>query len=309
MRNAAVKKLFELARSDRNIILMTGDLGYGVLDEFRQNLAGQFFNAGICEQNMTAVAAGLALEGKIVFTYSIANFPSLRCLEQIRDDAAYHHANVKIMSVGAGLAYGSLGMSHHATEDIAVMRALPDVTVFSPSGPAEAVKVCEAACAVHGPCYIRLGKGKEKDISIPPADYQIGQAVLVQEGSDVCLFATGAILSEAYQAAAALNEQNISTALYSFPTVKPLDVDLIRTKAASSRLLVTVEEGNILGGFGGAVAEVLAEMPNRKAFLKRIGLNDTYAHVVGNQDYLRDYYGLSAEKIARAVQTVWDGKK
>ena len=304
MRNAAARKVLELAQKDRNVILMAGDLGYGVLNEFRETLPGQFFNAGICEQNMTSVATGLALEGKVVFTYSIANFPSLRCLEQIRDDAAYHRANVKIMSVGAGLAYGSLGMSHHATEDLAILRALPNVTVFSPSGPAEAVQACEAAYAIQGPCYIRLGKGKEKDIAVPPAGYRVGRAVLVMDGHDVCVFATGAILSEAYQAAVALNGQNISTALYSFPTVKPLDTDLIRAKAASAKLIVTVEEGNIVGGFGGAVAETISEMPGEKAVLKRIGMQDCYCETVGDQEYLRDCYGMSAEKIADTVRKI-----
>ena len=150
MRDTFVKTLVELARKDPRIVLMTGDLGFGVLKPFWEALPNQFINAGIAEQNMTSVAAGMALEGKIVFTYSIGNFPTLRCLEQIRNDCAYHHANVKIVCVGGGFVYGSLGMSHHATEDIAIMRALPDVTVMAPGDLVEAIECTKALVQLPG---------------------------------------------------------------------------------------------------------------------------------------------------------------
>ena len=158
MRNHLIAELYELAQKDSKIYLMTGDLGYGVLNRFQERFPDRFVNAGISEQNMASVAAGMALEGNTVYLYSIGNFPGMRCLEQIRNDICYPNANVKIIVVGGGFAYGQLGMSHHATEDLAVMRALPNMRVYSPADPAEAVEVIRRANSVHGPCYIRLGK-------------------------------------------------------------------------------------------------------------------------------------------------------
>ncbi|HRM26091.1 MAG TPA: hypothetical protein PKZ81_07620 [Clostridia bacterium] len=159
MRDTFVRTLITLAKNNPNIELFTGDLGFGVLKPFWEQLPDQFVNAGIAEQNMTAAAAGAAGEGKIVFTYSIGNFPTLRCLEQIRNDCAYHDANVKIVCVGGGFVYGSLGMSHQATEDIAVMRALPNVAVLCPGDPAEAEAATKAIAEYPGTCYLRLGRG------------------------------------------------------------------------------------------------------------------------------------------------------
>lgn len=303
MRNTFVQTLIALAAEDKSIFLITGDLGFGVLTKFWDAYPNQFLNAGICEQNMTSVAAGMALEGKIVYTYSIANFPVLRCLEQIRNDAAYHDANVKIVSIGGGFAYGGAGMSHHATEDIAVMRALPGVTIFSPCDLFETMEVTRAAYYHKGTCYIRLGKGGEKNIHKEIENFQIGKAIEIIEGYKVCLFSTGAIVCEAYQVALNLSKLGISTALYSFPTVKPIDKVVIEKYAKIADLIVTIEEHNIIGGLGSAVAEVMAEMSNEKAVLKRIGLNDVYSSIVGTQEYLRDYYGLSHEKIERTVLT------
>ena len=163
MRDHFVKRLCELAESDRRITLITGDLGFGVLNEFRQRFPRQFINAGIAEQNMTGLATGMALEGRIVFTYSIGNFSTLRCLEQIRNDACYHEANVKIVSVGGGFSYGALGISHHATEDLAIMRSLPGLTVVSPCGLWEAVQAAEAVTRTPGVCYVRIDKSAGPD--------------------------------------------------------------------------------------------------------------------------------------------------
>ena len=159
MRNTFVRTLIELAKKDKNIELITGDLGFGVLKPFWEQCPDQFTNAGIAEQNMTTVAAGMALEGKTVFTYSIGNFPTLRCLEQIRNDCAYHNVNVKVVCIGGGFVYGSLGMSHQATEDLAIMRALPDVVVMAPGDLVEAEECTKAIAAYDGTCYLRLGRG------------------------------------------------------------------------------------------------------------------------------------------------------
>ncbi len=302
MRDTFVRTLIELAKKDKNIELMTGDLGFGVLKPFWEALPDQFTNAGIAEQNMTSVAAGMALMGKTVFTYSIGNFPTLRCLEQIRNDCAYHNANVKIVCVGGGFVYGSLGMSHQATEDLAIMRALPDVVVMAPGDLVEAEAATRAIAAYPGTCYLRLGRGGEKRIHDHIDDFQIGKAIRVKEGERIAIFSSGAIFEEAAGAYERLTARGYHPALYTFPTVKPIDAETIRRCAEEFDLIVTCEEHNILGGFGGAVAEVLAEMRQRRAVLLRIGLNDCYGTVVGSQKYLRGQYGMSAEQIAERIE-------
>ena len=306
MRNAFVNTLFEIAKTNPNMIVMTGDLGFGVLTDFWEKLPEQFMNVGISEQNMASAAAGMALEGKDIITYSIGNFPTLRCLEQIRNDICYHNANVKIIAVGGGFAYGSAGMSHHATEDLAVMRALPNMRVFAPADRMEAQAVAKEICQIKSPCYVRLGKGGEEDVHTSLEEFQIGKAIRLLEGDKACILTTGAIAGEARKAAAALLQQGVSVGLYTFPTVKPIDRKTITDCAMRYRLIVTIEEHNIIGGFGGAVAEAIAELSVRTAVLKRMGLQDVYSSVVGSQDYLRDYYGLSCRKIADFIQTSID---
>ena len=196
MRDTVVRTIIELAKENKNIELVTGDLGFGVLKPYWEQLPDQFTNVGIAEQNMTTVAAGMALEGKTVFTYSIGNFPTLRCLEQIRNDCAYHNADVKVICVGGGFVYGSLGMSHHATEDIAILRSLPDVVVMAPADPVEAVEAVKAITAHHGTCYLRLGRGGEKKIHESIDNFQIGKAIKIHDGERVAIFSTGAIFDE-----------------------------------------------------------------------------------------------------------------
>lgn len=301
MRDTFVKTLVEIAKEDKNIELVTGDLGFGVLKPFWEQLPNQFTNAGIAEQNMTTVAAGMALEGKTVFTYSIGNFPTLRCLEQIRNDCAYHNANVKIVCIGGGFVYGSLGMSHHATEDIAVLRALPDVVVMAPGDLVEAQEATKAIAQYKGTCYLRLGRGGEKRIHDCIEHFQIGKAIRVHDGEKVAIFSTGAIFEEVQGAYDLLNRQGLSPAVYTFPTVKPIDKDVICACAKDFDLIVTCEEHNIVGGFGSAVAEVMAEMPAKRAYLMRIGMQDMYATKVGSQAYLREQYGMSAKQIAEKI--------
>lgn len=300
MRDTFVNAVLEQARQDRNIEIITGDLGFGVLRPFWEELPDQFLNAGIAEQNMTAVAAGMALEGKTVFTYSIGNFPTLRCLEQIRNDCAYYGANVKIVCVGGGFVYGSLGMSHHATEDLAVMRSLPNVTVFAPADKLEAAAVAKAAAELEGTCYIRLGRGGEKNVRENLPEFHVGKAIPVQQGSTVAILSTGGIYEEVELARTILEDQGISPTIYTFPTVKPLDRETVLACAAEHSLIVTVEEHNVVGGFGSAVAEVLAEAPG-KARLMKLGISDEYCHKVGDQRCLRREYGLGGEQMAEAI--------
>lgn len=308
MRDTVVKTLIELGKQDKNIELITGDLGFGVLKSFWETLPDQFVNAGIAEQNMTGVAAGMALEGKKVFTYSIGNFPTLRCLEQIRNDCAYHNANVNIICVGGGYVYGSLGMSHHATEDIAILRALPDVTVICPGDPVEAALAVKKIANTQGTCYLRLGRGGEKNVNTVIKEFKIGKAYKLRDAKDLpqkaAIFSTGAILEETSKACDMLEEQGIAVEQYSFPTVKPIDSDVIKDCAERFDHIFTVEEHNVVGGFGSAVAEVLAESDGR-AKLHRIGINDFYCIEVGSQAYLREQVGINADGIARKVKGVF----
>jgi transketolase len=303
MRDTFVKTLIDIAKKDRNVHLITGDLGFGVLKPFWEQLPDQFTNAGIAEQNMTSFAAGLALQGKTVFTYSIGNFPTLRAIEQIRNDCAYHNANVKVVCVGGGFVYGSLGMSHHATEDLAIMRALPDVTVLAPGDLIEAECATRAIYEQQGTCYLRLGRGGEKRIHEKIDNFEIGKAIKIKDGEKVVIFSTGAIFDEAIEASEMLIGQGINPALYTFPTVKPIDRKTIEECAKQYDLIVTVEEHNIIGGFGGAVSEVLAEMGGTRARLLKIGLDNKYSSIVGSQKYLRDIYGMSARKIVNSIMT------
>ena len=296
MRNEFISTIHSEMARNKNIVFITGDLGFGVLDKIAADYPSRFINAGICEQNMTSLATGMALRGKIVFTYSIGNFATLRCLEQIRNGAAYHDCNINIVSVGGGFSYGSLGMSHHATEDIAIMRALPNVSVFTPCDACDAQLAAYEVIRIPAPCYIRLGKGGEPDL---PHDR-------VRKGDGSCggvaILAAGAIAMEAFAAADALSEEGINCTVVPFAKVKPLDEGLVREIAQTHEYVFTLEEHNIVGGFGGAVAEVIAETGGAKARLKRLGLCDTYSSIVGDQNYLREYYGLDAAAVVAAVK-------
>ena len=300
MRDSFIGSVLELAKKDRNIELVTGDLGFGVLKPFWETVPDQFINAGIAEQNMTSMAAGMALEGKTVFTYSIGNFPTLRCLEQIRNDCAYHDANVNIVCVGGGFVYGSLGMSHHATEDLAVMRSLPGVTVFAPADKVEAAAVAKAAAETEGTSYIRLGRGGEKVVRASIEDFKVGKALPVQKGSRVAIFTTGDIYGEVAVANDFLQQSGNVPTIYTFPTVKPIDREVIKACAQSHELIVTCEEHNIVGGLGSAVAEVLSEMSGG-ARLVRLGICDSYCSIVGDQQHLRRHYGLCGDQIADRI--------
>ena len=305
MRDTFVRTLLEIAKKDKNVYIITGDLGFGVLKPFWTELPDQIINAGIAEQNMTSIAAGLAMQGKIVYTYSIGNFPTLRCIEQIRNDCAYHNANVKVVCVGGGFVYGSLGMSHHATEDIAMMRSLPDVTVLAPGDLVEAEAATKAIYETPGTCYLRLGRGGEKRIHEKLDGFTIGKAIEIQKGENVAVFSTGAIFDEVNDACEQLKADGITPTVYTFPTVKPIDKEVILQCAQTHKAIVTVEEHNLSGGFGSAVAEVLAEADGVKAKLVRVALDDRYSCIVGSQKYLRNQYSIDAKAIIEKVKENW----
>lgn len=307
MRDAFTRALMREAANDPRLTLITGDLGFGVLKPFWETYPKQFINAGIAEQGMTGMAAGLARTGRTVLTYSIGNFPTLRCLEQIRNDCAYHDANVKIVCVGGGFVYGSLGMSHHATEDMAVLRALPGVTVFTPGDPHEVEAVVPVMLRTPGTCYLRLGRGGEPFLHEGPLmDWQIPQALTLRQGTDVALLSAGGILTQTVHAAELLADRGVSAEVVSFPCIKPIDTEKILELAHRFRHLVAVEEHDITGGFGSAVSEVLAEA-GTGCKLHRIGMPDVYACIVGTQQYLRSEYHMDDEAICQRT-LAWLGE-
>jgi transketolase len=292
----------ELAEADPNLYLVTGDLGFGVVDAFAKRFPRQFVNAGVAEQNMTGLAAGLALSGKTVFTYSIANFTTLRCLEQIRNDVCYHRADVKVVSVGGGFSYGALGVTHHATEDLAIMRALPEMTVVAPGDPAEARLATRAVHQHRGPCFLRLGRAGEPDVHAQPPEFRLGRAILVRPGSDLTLISTGAMLLTATRVAASLEQSGTSARVLSMHTVSPLDEAAVHSAATETRAVFTLEEHSTVGGLGGAVAEVMAEMERPVARLVRIGVPPGFTSIAGDQDFMRRLHGLDEESVLARVR-------
>jgi len=304
LRTAFIAALNELAESDPRVCLVVGDLGYSVIEEFASKHPDQFVNAGVAEQNMIGLAVGMALSGKVVFTYSIGNFGTLRCLEQIRNDACYHRANVKVVAVGGGLAYGNLGVTHHASEDVAILRALPNMVVVAPGDPIEARLATRAVVARDGPCYLRLGKAGEPVVHTKEPAFELGRAIELRAGSDVTLIASGGMLATANQVAEQLAGYGLSIRLLSMHTIKPLDRDAVVRAATETRFVFTLEEHSIEGGLGGAVAELMAEMDPGHAPLKRIGLRPEFNSTVGDQNYLKSLHGLDHESVLKTIQQI-----
>ena len=301
MRSIFNKTLLELARNDSRIHMILADIGYGEIEPFRDAFPDRYYNVGVAEQNMTGVACGVAMEGNIAVTYSIANFPTLRCLEQIRNDVCYHNVNVKIVIIGGGVSYGPLGVSHHSTEDIAIMRALPNIVVCVPCDTKEAEAATRAMIAHDGPFYYRCGYKNEKDIHDGPINFQLGRAIRVQDGGDVALFFTGPIGYDAKLACEKVKkEHGIDVRLVSLHTIKPIDRAEIVAAARDIGKIITLEEHNLSGGMGSAVAEVLADEGAVCKF-KRMALPDVNVSLVGSQEWLRGQYGLDADSIAAQI--------
>lgn len=301
MRDSFIARLEVLAAADPRVFLITGDLGFGVLNSYIRRFPRQFLNAGVAEQNMTGVATGLALEGRIVFTYSIANFPTLRCLEQIRNDAVYHGANVKVVAIGGGFSYGTLGFSHHATEDLAIMRSL-GIPVVAPGCDWEAEEATTALLATPGTCYLRLDRSSAGNTRQPGEKFTLGRARILRAGEDLTIIATGGILSVVRDSAERLaTEYNIQCRVLSMHTVYPLDRESILAAARDTGGIVTVEEHTLLGGLGGAVAECCLDAGVAPRVFRRIGMRPGAPSIVGSQNYLRTQYGMDAMAIVTAV--------
>ena len=301
MRDAFITRLAQRASENSRINLVVGDLGFGVVTDFAEAYPLQFLNAGVAEQSMIGIAAGMAAAGRKVFVYSIANFPTMRCLEQIRNDVCYHGLDVTIVSVGAGLAYGTLGYSHHAVEDIAVMRAFPGLTIYSPCDPLEVTAAVDAICETSGPTYLRLGKNREPVLHAAPPDVASGAPLLLRDGTDLTLFVTGAIAAVGLEAASVLeSDHGVSVRVMSVPRIKPLDAGALVGAAVGTRGIATLEEHSVVGGFGSAVLEAFAADGVRLPVLS-LGLRDDVQSAVGSQEYLRNLAGLSVGEITERL--------
>lgn len=306
MRTAFVTELIERADEDSRIWLVTGDLGYSVLEPFAERFPDRYVNAGVAEQNMIGVAAGLARSGATVFVYSIANFPTFRCLEQIRNDVCYAGASVTIVSVGSGFSYGSHGSTHHAIEDLAVMRSLPGMVVVSPGDPTEARLATRALAERAGPAYLRLGKAGEAVVNASAGDdFALGRLRLVRDGTEVTIVATGSVLAMVDAAAEALEREGISTRVYSAHTLKPFDTATLQKAMCETVGVVTVEEHRLVGGLRTAVAEAMLDVPHGlRCEIRSLGVGSDVLLGTGDQAHLRSASGLTVDAINDALRGI-----
>jgi len=298
MRTAFITALIEQARLHPELFLVVGDLGYSVIEPFAQEFPDRFLNAGVAEQNMTGIAAGLASEGYHVFTYSIANFPTLRCLEQIRNDICYHGLPVTVAAVGGGMAYGNLGYSHHAVQDIAIMRTLPGIRVYAPGDPGE-TRECIAWQVAHpGPAYLRLGKAGEPLLH-ETRGINSGPLRVREGGGRIALVTTGGILKVAADASEILAKEGIVVDVFSVPLLKPVSPNYFGV-LASFQALITLEEHVAEGGLASVLRENLRAGPE----LISLHVDEFVAHCVGSQDYLRDKAGIGAARVTEVVRGI-----
>lgn len=301
MRSTYLKEVYRLAAKDRNVLSLVADNGMIVYDDFKRDFPEQYFNFGISEGHMINAAAGMASCGKIPFAYTIGSFLAYRSFEFIRLDVCLQNLNVKIVGIGAGMSYGYLGPTHHATEDIAVLRALPNLTLLSPATAKEAKVLVNYAYEIKGPVYIRLGNNLKKELYEDEMRVIPGKGTVLREGQDIAIFSTGDITYQVMEAVSCLEQEGITATVISMHTIKPFDEELVAEMAAKHKKVFTVEEHSIVGGLGGAVAEVIAEN-GCSAALKRIGLNNVFAHGYGNQEQVRKANGLDPIGIYEAIR-------
>ncbi len=300
MRNAFAEEITHLAKTDKRIVLLSGDIGNKLFDEFKKVDADRFYNCGIAEANMMSMAAGLSLSGLRSIVYTITPFTTTRCFEQIRVDVCYHNAPVIIVGTGSGLSYADLGPTHHSLEDLAILRTLPGMRVIAPCDSTELRLALKEGLNGNTPVYIRIGKKGEPKIHATELDFKIGKAIKIREGKYVSIIAAGTIMREALDAVEILAAEGISASLASMHTIKPLDTEYLQNAASNSKLLVTVEEHGLIGGLGGAVSEWRSEQNITVPHIS-IGTPDEFMHEVGSQNYARKKYGLTSENIVSKI--------
>lgn len=309
MRSTFVRTMARLAREDPKVMLIIGDTGFSVMEPFETEFGPRFVNVGIAEQSFVSFAAGLAATGMKPFAYNVVSFMTLRGAEQIMLDICYQENPVILVGVGGGFAYGTAGPTHHALQDIAMMRAFPNIDVYCPADPAEMEAVMLTAYRNQRPAYIRIGRSVDAPIHKGPVAKPVEKAISLTKGTDVAILACGTILREAVQVQKILEERGCSVTLYSVPRVQPLDEETVLACAAGHRAVFTMEEHGITGGLGSAVAELLMERGQYPAVFHRYGVPDSFAMLTGSRDYQMDYFGLSPKKVAEDMWKRWsDGK-
>jgi len=301
MRAAFAKEIESLSELDERIVLLSGDIGNRMFDTYKGKFPDRFYNCGVAEANMTGMAAGLALCGLRPVTYTITAFNTVRCLEQIRIDVCYQNLPVIIVGVGGGLSYSSLNATHHALEDIAFLRVIPNMTVICPGDAWEVRSAFRAALEIDGPVYIRLAKKNEPLIHNGIPNFSIGKGIVIRSGTDVCFLNSGSLLPSAVAASEALMKKGISVQIVSMHTVKPLDKTLLKDIFSRFPQVFTLEEHSILGGFGGSVAEWLSDQINSKGQLTRIGTGDQFMYEAGEKEYAQEYFSITTEHIVEKV--------
>ncbi|MGA3208996.1 MAG: transketolase C-terminal domain-containing protein [Syntrophales bacterium] len=304
MRQAFYDHIEKIAVKDTNVYILTANLGFKFLDNIRESCSGRFLDVGVAEANMIGIAAGLALSGKNVYCYSIIPFLTMRAYEQIRVDIAYHNLNVKLVGMGAGFTYGFEGFTHFGIEDMALMRAMPNMHVVVPDTIENAVQVAQLSYEYPLPLYIRLGRAGINNHEDRSYSFEIGKGIILREGKEIVIFAIGNMVEPAWQTIKSLGRRGISATLINMHTIKPLDVELIQQCASAHNAVFTVEEHSIIGGLGSAVGEVLAENSYGGIF-KRIGIPETLDRkIVGTADYLWQSYGLTVDAIGEKILSI-----
>jgi transketolase len=309
MRERCLKAIYELAQRDERVVFIGSDLGAGVLSEFKAALPERFFMEGVSEQNIIGMAAGMALEGRVVYVNTIATFLTRRCYEQIAVDLCMHNVPVRLIANGGGVVYAPLGPTHLATEDLAILRALPNMTIVAPADAVEMSRCMEATLDHPGPMYIRVAKGHDPVVTSESGAFRIGAAVPMRDGHDALIVTTGVGLQICLAAADRLTAAGIDAAVLHMPTVKPLDVEALAAAAERVPVIVTVEEHSVVGGLGSAVCECLAEaglLDGRK--FRRIGFPDVFPSGYGDQASMLRRYGVTAEAVSGWVEQLLSGR-
>lgn len=302
MRNAFAKEITSLAQQDSRVVLLSGDIGNRLFDDFKAKCPARFYNCGVAESNMIGVAAGLAMSGLRPVCYTITPFITYRCLEQIRIDVCYHHTPVLIVGTGSGLSYASLGGTHHSCEEMGMLRILPGLRVLAPADEMEVRAALKAVLNQSDPVYMRIGKKGEPVVHQQQPEFVIGKAIILQPGKEVCLLSAGTVLPVAMKAAETLSQSGTSTQVVSFHTIKPLDEELLRDVFKRFKIVATLEEHSVLGGLGGSIAEWLADQSGSLARLMRFGTRDEFLHETCEQEEAREFFGLTPEAVVNRIR-------
>ena len=301
MRTTFINTLTEMARRDEKIMCIIGDTGFSVFEDFEREFGDRFVNVGIAEQNFVSFGAGLAAMGMKPYIYNVVSFMTLRAMEQILLDVCYQENPVVLVGVGGGFAYATAGPTHHALQDIAMLSAIPNMTVVCPGDPVEMKAVMLASADYGKPLYIRIGRSVDPVVHQTPIDIEIGRAIPMKAGTEASIFVTGVMLQTAVEVQERLEKDGISAALYSMPTVKPIDEEAVLQAASAGRPVYAIEEHSVIGGLGDAVARVLTEH-HCSSGLRKFGVRDEFVPVTGTREYLDDLFGISAEKITEAIR-------